>query len=569
MALAAAFWALGRWSAAQPADEQCLECHADPRITSLSAQERAAWLRLAEGEAPAERSAKQAQKLLVQAEALKGSAHGGMACADCHLGLEALPHGLPVETAACETCHPQPAKEIEAGPHRRGAVKGRPSPWCLTCHGAPHEIPPPGQPLNAQQRLAAVERCSPCHRELAATYRASFHGKAAWLGHGSAAVCSDCHGGHDILPNSDPRSRIAAGSLQTTCGQCHGNVNANFVKFVVHADWRDRQSNPPIFYTWLGMNILLLSVLGVFIPHSLLWLQRSLLALLFGRRRGRAAPPGAERMIQRFRPVHRLTHALIVVSFMGLAATGFPLKYCAAPWAQGLASALGGLRTIRLLHRSFAVMTLVYAAIHLGFLARWFAQRRRAPRKALGSDPDSLAISWRDLRDFGAMLRWFFWLGPRPRFERWTYWEKFDYWGEIGGLVLIGGSGLMLWAPMLFTRWLPGWVLNCAFVVHSIEALLAASVIFLVHFFNTHLRPEKFPVDLAMLTGQIRESQMREERADEYRRLAESGELEGLARAPAPRLWRFLGALAGIAAFLFGMALILLALKTELGQWLR
>jgi len=131
---------------------------------------------------------------------------------------------------------------------------------------------------------------------------------------------------------------------------------------------------------------------------------------------------------------------------------------------------------------------------------------------------------------------------------------------------LIGGTGLILWVPTLFTRWLPGWVLNCATVIHSIEALLAASVIFLVHFFNTHLRPGKFPIDMVMLTGQMPESEMIEERGLEYARLKAAGKLEERIVKAIPRRWRTAGAVLGIAAFLFGMVLIALALSTELAK---
>jgi cytochrome b subunit of formate dehydrogenase len=165
------------------------------------------------------------------------------------------------------------------------------------------------------------------------------------------------------------------------------------------------------------------------------------------------------------------------------------------------------------------------------------------------------------------MLRWFFWLGPRPKFDRWTYFEKFDYWGEIWGVFVIGGTGLILWFPTLFARWLPGWILNCAMVIHSIEALLAASVIFLVHFFNTHLRPDKFPVDMTMFTGRMTETEMKEERTDEYKRLMESGELEKRIVNPLPWQWRLVGVIAGILAFLFGLFLIALAIETEIAQF--
>ena len=101
------------------------------------------------------------------------------------------------------------------------------------------------------------------------------------------------------------------------------------------------------------------------------------------------------------------------------------------------------------------------------------------------------------------MIKWFFFKGPKPTFERWTYWEKFDFIAVFWGMFAIGGSGLMLWFPEIFGLFLPGWAFNIATIVHSDEALLATGFIFSVHFFNTHGRPEKFPMDFVIFNGQI------------------------------------------------------------------
>ena len=84
-----------------------------------------------------------------------------------------------------------------------------------------------------------------------------------------------------------------------------------------------------------------------------------------------------------------------------------------------------------------------------------------------------------------------------------TYWEKFDYWAVFWGMAIIGGSGLMLWFPEAFARVLPGWVFNIALLVHGEEALLAVGFIFTIHFFNSHLRPDKFPMDMVIFTGRV------------------------------------------------------------------
>jgi cytochrome b subunit of formate dehydrogenase len=131
------------------------------------------------------------------------------------------------------------------------------------------------------------------------------------------------------------------------------------------------------------------------------------------------------------------------------------------------------------------------------------------------------------------MFKWFFGKGPRPQFDRYTYWEKFDYWAVFWGMFIIGGSGFMLWFPTFFSEFLPGWVFNVATIVHGEEALLAVGFIFTIHFFNGHLRPEKFPMDLVVFTGRLPEHELKDERPLEYQRLVGAGRLRSI-EAPAP-----------------------------------
>lgn len=122
-------------------------------------------------------------------------------------------------------------------------------------------------------------------------------------------------------------------------------------------------------------------------------------------------------------------------------------------------------------------------------------------------------------------LKWFFGKGPRPNYGRWTYWEKFDYMAVFWGVAIIGASGLMLWFPVLFTKFIPGWLINVATIIHSDEALLAVGFIFTVHFFNTHLRPEAFPMDTVIFTGVVPLEHYKSDRPEAYAELKRSGEL--------------------------------------------
>ena len=123
------------------------------------------------------------------------------------------------------------------------------------------------------------------------------------------------------------------------------------------------------------------------------------------------------------------------------------------------------------------------------------------------------------------MFKWFFGLAPKPQLDRWTYWEKFDYWAPFWGVTIIGGSGAMLWFKGLTATYLPGWVFNVATIFHGEEAVLAAGFLFTVHFFNNHWRPDKFPLDILMFTGKMPLEEFKREHLIEYNRLVASGEL--------------------------------------------
>jgi cytochrome b subunit of formate dehydrogenase len=131
-----------------------------------------------------------------------------------------------------------------------------------------------------------------------------------------------------------------------------------------------------------------------------------------------------------------------------------------------------------------------------------------------------------DIKDFWATVKWFVGAGPRPSYGRWTYWEKFDYFAVFWGVAVIGFSGLILWFPEYFTKVMPGWLINVAMIIHSDEALLAVGFIFTIHFFNTHLRPDAFPMDMAIFTGTIPYNEFKHDRPREFEALKKSGRLK-------------------------------------------
>jgi cytochrome b subunit of formate dehydrogenase len=166
----------------------------------------------------------------------------------------------------------------------------------------------------------------------------------------------------------------------------------------------------------------------------------------------------------------------------------------------------------------------------------------------------------RDIRDVIGMFKWFFGRGPRPRFERYSYMEKFDYWAVFWGVAIIGSSGLLLWFPELFARFLPGWVFNVATIIHGDEALLAAAFIFTIHFFNVHFRPEKFPIDTVIFTGRATSGYMKEEHGLEYERVQEAEGAEARVAPPPSRATYLWSVAFGFGALAAGVALIILVI---------
>ena len=190
-----------------------------------------------------------------------------------------------------------------------------------------------------------------------------------------------------------------------------------------------------------------------------------------------------------------------------------------------LAHLLGGFEAAGLIHRFCACLTFTYFGLHLYDLVKQRRASGKSWRQFIAGE-ESMLFNRRDWHELTGSLKWFFNRGPRPEYGRWTYWEKFDYFAVFWGVAVIGGTGLLLWFPEIFTRVLPGWAVNVATTIHSDEALLAVSFIFVVHFFNTHFRPEKFPIDTVIFTEGMPLEEFQRDRPREYRQLVESGELD-------------------------------------------
>jgi cytochrome b subunit of formate dehydrogenase len=264
---------------------------------------------------------------------------------------------------------------------------------------------------------------------------------------------------------------------------------------------------------------------------------------------------------RRFDRYSRLSHILLMISFLGLAFTGLPLLFSDVPWAARLARAWGGFESAGFIHRVCATLLIGVFVAHVGRLVqRVYVQKDYS----IFWGPASMVPQPRDIREMYQHFRWFVGLGPRPQFDHFTYWEKFDYWAVFWGMFIIGGSGLMLWFPEFFSIVLPGWVFNIALLIHGEEALLAVGFIFTIHFFNGHLRPEKFPMDPVIFTGTVSEHELREERPAEYERLAREGRLAEFESGPPTVRSRTVGRLVGATAVTLGLFMVTLIIRAWL-----
>jgi len=273
-----------------------------------------------------------------------------------------------------------------------------------------------------------------------------------------------------------------------------------------------------------------------------------------------AAQRGEGPFVWRFNAYHRWTHAAVIVSFLLLVVTGLPLHFSDSFWAPTLIGLLGGVEAAGILHRIGAVVTFAYFGAHLAYIVRRLV-KAPDPMKLLWG-PDSLVPQPRDVVDFWHQVRWYFGRAERPQFGRWSYMEKFDYFAVFWGVAIIGGSGLMLWFPEFFARFVPGWLFNVATIVHGDEALLAAGFIFTIHFFHVHFRPEKFPIDTVMFTGRATVTYMEEEHPEILGRIRrhadEDPSSDQIPDTPAPpptRAQTLVAVALGFAALAVGVAL--------------
>lgn len=452
-------------------------------------------------------------------------------CRDCHGANSSVSKKFVNDS--CVKCHETEGtafkNSIHSKTHKRDMFSKNTNqkPSCTDCHSV-HSVKFQNP---VDYKKASDAKCGECHKKQQAHYYETFHGKAMYLQRpGKApkiAACFDCHGAHNILKPSNEKSTLGALHRNETCKQCHINSNDEFAfGFIAHADHSDGDKYPELNIAYKFMTGLLIAVFGFFGVHTLLWSIKLISLRLKYPKEFKAAKKRAHNgkvRIRRFSTLHIVLHFFVAASFLGLAFSGLPQKFYTTSWASTLISLMGGIEIATLIHRVSAFIMCACFVVHI---AEIIYRYKKSKFSLFGAD--SLMPRVQDFRDLWANLKWFVGVGERPQFDRWTYWEKFDYLAVFWGMFIIGFSGFVLWFPTFFASFLPPWAINLSTIVHSDEALLATGFIFAVHFFNTHFRADRFPMDTVIFSGHLSEEELKAERANWYERLKSSGKLDKL-----------------------------------------
>jgi predicted CXXCH cytochrome family protein len=233
------------------------------------------------GREGAPREKAQEFKLSVHGQAVAAGNTGAPDCQTCHGSHAVYPSSDERSStyrekipALCSQCHPQPFEDYSRSIHGKEFLeKKNPGvPTCFDCH-MEHRIP---RASEEQWKLALISQCGNCHAEEMNTYHKTYHGKVTRLGYTTIAKCSDCHGSHAILPPSDPNSMLSSNNIVATCGACHPGATTSFTKFYAHAEETNREKYPVLYYTYIFMTALLISVFAFFLTHTFLWAYRAL-----------------------------------------------------------------------------------------------------------------------------------------------------------------------------------------------------------------------------------------------------------------------------------------------------
>jgi predicted CXXCH cytochrome family protein len=497
----------------------CVSCHAKPKAAAAGNPAKASFVASYESS--------------VHGAALLRGVSWAPNCVDCHGAHENLHSFDPASRVnkmhvqqVCGRCHGSEMKQFVASVHGMALARGmKDAPACTDCHGEHRVLSPkdPKSPVAAANISAQV--CSPCHASLkltqkwnlpadrAKTFAASYHGLAARGGSRTVANCASCHGAHDILPSSNPASRISTANLASTCGKagCHPGANARFGNTKIHFVTSTKEE-PVVF--WIGTIYLILIVLtiGGMLLHNALDFARKARHNQAVRRGEIPEEPAGRGLYLRMTFNERMQHGGLIVSFTLLVLTGFMLRYPEAWWVAGirrLSTRTFDLRS--LIHRIAGVLMIAASLYHVAYVI--FTARGRQLVK-------DLWFRKKDLTDALGLLRFNVGLAhERPKLDRFSYIEKAEYWALVWGTIVMAATGMAMWFDNKFIGLLTKLGYDIARTIHFYEAWLATLAIIVWHFYFVIFNPDAYPMNMAWLTGKLSEREMKEEHPLELERL--------------------------------------------------
>jgi cytochrome b subunit of formate dehydrogenase len=524
----------------------CIQCHSR-NITSVAAAGDSAALKISQEQVciTCHVKSKNMPAMVPTANFVSSyekSVHGvallngnGMAanCVDCH-GSHGIKNAADPASSVnranipstCGKCHPSIEQQYRESIHGTSFFAGnREAPVCTNCHGE-HNILAPTNPLSPVSKLhVAAEVCSPCHSSLALnekfgipvgrvqSFNDSYHGLAEKEGNLNVANCASCHGIHDILPSSDPRSSVNPANIAKTCGKCHPGANENFTKGPVHVIITAKQDHLLYLISSAYIVLIIVTIGGMFFHNILDFIKKSKRKLQ--ERRGAIAEEFAGRgLYVRMTLSERLQHGSLIVSFVTLVITGFMLKFPDAWWVSPIHSVSPGLFAIRgLLHRIAAVVMIVAGLYHIYYI--FFVPRG----KQLIRD---LIPKAQDVLEAFAVAKYNLGLShSKPQFGRFSYVEKAEYWALIWGTIVMAVTGCIMWFENTFLAFIGKSWWDVANAIHYYEAWLATLAIIVWHFYFVIFNPDVYPMNLAWWKGTITKKEMQEEHPLELNRIEE------------------------------------------------
>ncbi len=527
----------------------CWECHADADVVPhKKGLERVQCVRChyvgnTVG-APESRRYKQYQESVHGRLAASGDARAPL-CQDCHGTHEVRPADDPTSRVHrknlpddCGRCHSRSKAEYLEGLHGQQAAKGNvDAPVCTDCHSE-HEIQRPSDPTSKVFSTHIPEACGRCHEDQqvmdryglnaknVATFKSSFHGVALKFGVTKVANCTSCHEHHRILPPDDPRSTVSPVRVPETCGkaECHPGASANFARGKMHVSSHD-ESSGKIYWIARAFMLLTISVMAGLVLHIALDLLRRWLNRRRGKKDGHHHPKPGSRLaeilatpVRRLDLFVRIQHANMAIACILLIFTGIPVKFHESAWAASLMSVIGGLTVTSVIHRLAATQLILVSLTHLFYII--FTRPGRYNFWNMLPGPSDLEDVFHNISYFLGFKK------DKPRFPRFSYLEKFDYWAVYWGCVVMILSGAVLWFQTDAMRFISKDWLDVAKEMHSDEAMLATLAIVIWHMFNAHINPDKFPMNKVFWNGWTNIGELLEEHPKELISLLRKGRVK-------------------------------------------